>query len=112
MPRNRLKLFGRYAAAYGAWLLTNALGIGVMIVWRSALLGLFIRARFGPYAIAVFNDVIIILMALAALILMIVAEALFRQSVAKGNMRRVVARIDGGLVVLGVIGFLVYQVAR
>ena len=70
------------------------------------------RSYCRPYAFAVFNNVIVIVIALAALILIIVAEALFRQSVANGNMRRVVARLDGGLVVLGVIGFLVYQVVR
>lgn len=68
------------------------------------------RSYCRPYAFAVFNNVIVI--ALAALILIIVAETLFRQSVSKGNMRRVVARLDGALVVLGAIGFALYRLVR
>lgn len=99
----------RVALAYSAWLLTCALGIGVAWIWRSTLLGLFIRLRLDKYAYAAYNNVVVLALVLGWLVLVIASESLCRQSTQKGALGRLLVRLDGGLAGLIAVGFVLYQ---
>ena len=94
------------AGAYGAWLVTMVLAVGVMYVWRSALLQLYIALSLEKYAFAAFNNTIVIVFLLAWLVMVVVAEGWYRQAAEKGLVGRRFARVS--LVLLGLLaaGFL------
>ncbi|HLG50513.1 MAG TPA: hypothetical protein VKY56_02625 [Chloroflexota bacterium] len=101
--------FGRTGAAYGIWVLTAALAAVVALIWRSVLLGLFVRLHLNHYAFALYDDVVVLALVLAWLVLLIVAEARCRESANRGRLVAFAARLDGGLGVLGIIGYVLYQ---
>ncbi len=74
--------------AYGLWLLTAALGLGLFLVWRSALLQLYIRLRLDKWAFAAFNNAIVIVLALVWLALVIASESLYRRAAVQGRLAR------------------------
>ncbi len=94
------------AAAYGAWLATMALAVGVMYVWRAALLQLYIALRFDKYAFAAFNNTIVIVFLLAWLVMVVVTESWYRQAAEKGLLGRRFARLSLVLLALLAVGFL------
>ena len=100
----------RYALTYAVWLLTCALGVGVVWTWRSALLGLFIRLRLDKYAYAAYNNVVVLALILGCLILVILSESWCRVSAKKGRLTRLVARLDGCLAVSAVTGYVLVLV--
>jgi hypothetical protein len=93
-------------AAYGAWLATMALAVGVMYVWRSALLQLYVALQLNKYGIAAFNNTIVIVFLLAWLVMVVVTESWFRQAVEKGLLGRRFARLSLVLLALLAVGFL------
>ncbi len=99
-----------YAAAYAAWVVTAALGAIDLWVWRSALLALFVHFRLDKWAFAAYSDVIVILLVLGWLVFLVVAEAWLRQSAERKALGRRLIRLDGPLVALLAIGYLVYRV--
>jgi hypothetical protein len=98
------------ALAYVAWLLTGVLGVGVAWIWRSTLLGLFLRLRLDKYAYAAYNNAVVLALVLGWLVLVIASESWCRQSAQKGHLGRLIVRLDGGLAFLILIGFALYQV--
>lgn len=98
------------AAAYAVWLVTIALSAVVVWIWRSALLGLFIRLRLDKYAYAAYNNVVVLALVIGWLVLVIVSEAWCRQSAQKGRLAALVLRLDGTMAALIAIGFVLYQV--
>ncbi|MBX6772603.1 MAG: hypothetical protein IRY83_12810 [Chloroflexi bacterium] len=105
----RWNALGRAGAAYGVWVLTAALAAVVALIWRSALLGLFVRLRLNHYAFALYDDVVVLILVLAWLVLLIVVEARCRESASRGHLLAFAARLDGGLGVLGIVGYVLYQ---
>ena len=95
------------AAAYGAWLATMALAIGVILVWRDALLQLYVALRLDKYGMAAFNNTVVIVFLLAWLVLVVATESWFRQAADKGLVRRRFARLAVVLVALLACGVLV-----
>jgi hypothetical protein len=100
----------RYAAAYGVWALTAALGIALIWVWRSALLALFVRLRLDKYAYAAYNNVVVLGLVLAWLVLVVASETWCRQAAERGHLRRLIVRLGGVLVVLITIGYAAFRV--
>ncbi len=92
--------------AYGAWLVTMVLAVGVMYVWRSALLQIYIALRLDKYAFAAFNNTIVIGFLLAWLVMVVVTESWYRQAVEKGLLGRRFARISLVLLALLAAGWL------
>ena len=99
------------AAAYGAWLVTMALAVGVMVVWRDALLQLYIALRLDKYAFAAFNNTIVIVFLLAWLVMVVITESWYRQAVEKGLLGRRFARVSVVLLALLAAGLLAQWVA-
>jgi len=64
------------AAVYGAWFVICAVGIGVMVVWHSALLRAYIALRWDKWGMALFNDTIVFVLVLAWLVFVIAIETL------------------------------------
>ncbi len=100
----------RVVLAYSAWILTCVLGLGVAWIWRSTLLGLFIRLRLDKYAYAAYNNIVVLALVLGWLVLVIASESSCRQNAQKGTLGRLIVRLDGGLAVLIAVGFVLYQV--
>ncbi len=94
------------AAAYGAWLVTMALAVVVMYVWRSALLQVYIALRLDKYAFAAFNNTIVIVFLLAWLVMVVITESWFRQAAEKGLLGRRFARLSLVLLALLAAGLL------
>jgi len=98
----------KLVAAYAAWLATIVLGLGVVGVWSSALLGLFVRARLDKYAYATYNNAVVLVLLLSWLLLVVISEAWCRQSAQKGRLLRLISRLDGALAALVVVGYALY----
>jgi hypothetical protein len=98
------------AGAYGAWLATMALAVGVMYVWRAALLQLYVALQLNKYGIAAFNNTIVIVFLLAWLVMVVVTESWFRQAAEKGLLGRRFARLSLVLVALLAVGFLTERI--
>jgi uncharacterized protein YjeT (DUF2065 family) len=98
--------------AYGVWLATIILALGVAWIWRSALLGLFVRLRFDKYAYAAYNNIVVLALVLGWLVLVIVSEAWCRQATARGKLSRFAIRMFGTQFVLIALGYLLYVVGR
>ena len=94
------------AAAYGAWLATMVLAVGVMYVWRAALLQLYIELQLNKYGIAAFNNTIVIVFLLAWLVMVVVTESWYRQAAEKGLVGRRFARVSVVLLALLAAGLL------
>jgi hypothetical protein len=100
----------RYAAAYAIWLLTAALGVGGIWIWRSALLALFVRLRLDKYTYAAYNNVVVLGLLLAWLVLVVASETWCRRAAERGHLRRLIVRLDGLLVLLIIIGYAAFRV--
>ena len=100
----------RYAAAYVSWALTAGLGVAVVWVWRSALLALFVRLRLDKYAYAAYNNVVVLGLVLAWLVLVVASETWCRRAAERGRLRRLIVRLDGALIVLIAIGYAAFRV--
>ncbi len=94
------------AAAYGAWLVTMALAVGVMYVWRAALLQLYVALQLDKYGMAAFNNTVVIVFLLAWLVMVVLTENWYRQAAEKGLLGRRFARLSLVLLALLAAGFL------
>ena len=94
------------AAAYGAWLATMALAVGVIVAWRAALLQLYVALRLDKYGMAAFNNTIVIVFLLAWLVMVVITESWYRQAVEKSLLRRRFARLTVVLLALLAVGLL------
>jgi hypothetical protein len=90
------------AAAYGGWLVTGALAVGVLAVWHTALTRLYVALRFDKWGYAAFNDTLWIVFLLAWLVLVVATEHWFRQAADKGLVGRRFARL--AVVLLALLG--------
>ena len=95
------------AAAYGAWLATMALAVGVMVAWYPTLLQLYVALRLNKYGMAAFNNTIVIVFLLAWLVMVVVTESWYRQAAEKGLVRRRFVRVVVALLALLAAGWLV-----
>lgn len=100
--------FPRVIVAYAVWLLTLALSAGLFLVWRSALLQLYLRARLDKWAFRAFDDVVAVLLGLAWLVLAIVTEDWLRRSANAGRLRRVAVSFLAVEVGALAVGYLIY----
>ena len=98
------------AGAYGAWLVTMALAVGVMYVWRSALLQLYIALSLEKYAFAAFNTRMVIVILLVWVGMVVVTEGWCRQAAEKGLLGRRFVRVSLVLLALLAAGCLVERV--
>jgi hypothetical protein len=90
------------AAAYGGWLVAGALAVGVLVVWHTALMRLYVALRFDKWGYAAFNDTLVIVFLLAWLVLVVATESWFRQAADKGLVGRRFARL--AVVLLALLG--------
>ena len=98
------------AAAYGAWLVTMALAVGVMYIWRDALLQLYVALRLDKYGMAAFNNTVVIVFLLAWLVMVVLTENWYRQGAEKGLLGRRFARLSVVLLALLGLGFVIERV--
>lgn len=96
---------GTIAAVYGAWLVVSAIGVGVMIVWRSALLRAYVALRWDKWGMALFNDTIVLVLVLAWLIFVVAIEGWLRRAGVAGALGRRFGRLLAIMVVAGLAGY-------
>ena len=95
------------AAAYLAWLVSVALGIGVLIIWHSSLLRLYTGLDLSQYGLAFFNNTVVIVLALIWLVALIVLETWYRRAGDFPELGRRVGRIFFAEVALALLAWVV-----
>ena len=98
------------AAVYGLWLLTAVVAFAVCTTWQITLQRLYVAFRFDKYGLAAFTYTVLIALVLGWLILIVVAEGLYRRAADEGRLWRRGAWIIGSLVALVVVGLVVGRV--
>ena len=94
------------AAAYGCWLVTGTLGLAALSAWRAALLALYVALGFNRWGRTAFNDIVVIALLLAWLVLVVATEGWYRQAAARGALGRRFARMTAALLALLATGWL------
>jgi hypothetical protein len=108
MPqRSPARIAATVAATYGAWLVTCAISVGVLITWYNALLRLYIVMRFNKYGGAFYNDMLVLTLVLVWLALVVFAEGWYRRAGQEGTLGRAFVRATIGQLALGLLGYVV-----
>lgn len=111
MPMIGIFPIPRIVVAYAVWLVTLALSAALFMVWRSALLQLYLRAQLDKWAFRFFDNAATVFLGLVWLIVVIATESWFRQLANSGRLRRTAGRFLLGEAVAVVVGYLIYTLA-
>ena len=109
--KGQARLFGSYAVAYSAWVLSWLLAIAVTLLFRGAfntfyvLLGLPAKAHhFWDYGLLFVVGTVLV-------VILIGAESYFRDGAQRGDLRRRIVRVFGWSAILCAVLYLVPTVA-
>jgi hypothetical protein len=91
-------------AVYAAWLVTTVLSVGVLIAWHTALLRVYVALQFSKWGLALYNNLIVLLVVTIWLVLVVASEGWYRQGASEGVLGRRVGRLLIGLLFFGVCG--------
>lgn len=96
-------------ATYAAWLVSAVLGVGVLITCHSACLRLYIGFGLDKYAIAFFNNMMVISLGLIWLVGIMILESWYRRSTDLGALGRRFGQLTLAQVALAALAYLAGQ---
>lgn len=92
-------------ATYAAWLLSAVLGVGVLIICHSTLLRLYVGFGLDKYALAFFNNMVTITLALVWLVGVMILESWYRRAPDLGALGRRFGRLALAQIALAALAF-------
>lgn len=90
---------------YAAWLVTAVLGVGVLVTCHATFLRLYVGFGLDKYAIAFFNNMVVITLGLAWLVGIMILENWYRRAPDLGTLGRRFGRITLIEVALAVLAY-------
>jgi hypothetical protein len=97
-------------ATYAAWLISAVLGVGVLITCHSTFLRLYVGFGLDKYAIAFFNNMIVISLGLAWLVGIMILENWYRRAPDLGTLGRRCGRLTLAQVAVAALAYLLGQI--
>lgn len=94
-------------AVYVLWALTAVVAFSVCVTWNNAAQRLYVAFGFDKYGLAAYTYTIWITLIVGWLVLVVVAEGLYRRAADEGRLWRRAAWILGSLVGLTLVGLVV-----
>jgi hypothetical protein len=103
-PRSLRRTVATVVAVYGAWLVTLALGAGIVYVWGDVLLELYIRLGLNKWGFVFYRDVVMLVLILGWLALAVAAEGWYRTGAARDRLAGRVTRLVAVELLLLLVG--------
>ena len=93
-------------ATYAAWLISAVLGVGVLITCHATFLRLYVGFGLDKYAIAFFNNMVVITLGLIWLVGIMILESWYRRSPDLGTLGRRFGRLTLAEVAVAALAYL------
>jgi hypothetical protein len=103
-PRSLRRTVATTVAVYGSWLVTLALGGGIVFVWSGVLRELYIRLRLDKYGFTFYQDAVMVVLMIGWLGLAVAAEGWYRGGAATGRVAGRVVRLMSIEILLLLLG--------
>lgn len=109
--RSTVRTVGRYVAVYVAWFAISAIGLLALVMWREALLSLYVAMDLGKWGFGAADKFSFLIFGIVWLVGVLYSENYFRVGADEGVLGKRIVRVVGIEAILLAIAFGVQLVA-